>query len=177
MRRKIEHLLPPSPWVPPVQSPAAACLQAGDTTGGLAAGTLGSLAPWLRGAVAVAAHTSSLILHHTVVPSPMASPGPSCAEQTLIHGCPCRPFRKSGFRPSSATDKETVLTRAAPVAAEQSLGGGAGPPQHRAERQRVPGCVCVTTAQVCPLQPRHNKATAGWGGCCQCGRLLSMVRC
>lgn len=115
----------------------------------------------------MAAHTSSLTLHHTVVPSPMASPGPSCAGQTLIHGCPRRPFRKGGFRPSSATDEETVLTRAVPVAAEQSLRGGAGLPQHRAEQQRAPGCVCATTAQVCPSQPRHNKATAGWGGCCQ----------
>lgn len=111
----------------------------------------------------MAAHTSSLTLHHTVVHSPMASPGPPCAGQTLIHACPRTQFRKRGFKPSSATGKVTAFTRAA----EQSLGGGAGPPRHRAERQRVPGCVCATTAWVCPLQPRHNKATAGWGGCCQ----------
>lgn len=177
-RRKIEHLLPPPPWVPPVQSPAAACPQDGDTTGGLAAGALGPLALWLRGAVAVAAHTSSLTLHRTVVPSPTASPGSSCAGQTLIHGCPHRPFRKRDFRPPSATGKETVHTRAAPVAAEQSLRGGAGPPWHRAEWQRVPGCVRATTVQVRPSQPRHNKATAGWGGCCpaRCGPGPVLVR-
>lgn len=124
-------------------------------------------------------HLISDTAPHTVVPSPMASPGPPCAGQTLIHACPHRQFGKRGFRPSSATGKETVHTRAAPVAAEQSLGGGAGPPWHRAERQRVPGCVCATTAQVCPSQPRHNKATAGWGGCCQCtvqGALLVRQR-
>lgn len=73
----------------------------------------------------------------------------------------------------SGEGKETVHTRAAPVSAEQSLGEGAGPPGCRAEQQRVLGRVCAATAQVRPSQPRHNKATAGWGGPAQRGAALA----
>lgn len=43
--------------------------------------------------------------------------------------------------------KETVHTKAAPVAAEKSLWEGAGPPRCRAEWQHVPGVSFAALAQ------------------------------
>lgn len=58
-------------------------------------------------------HTPRPTLQHTALPSPTASPGSSRAGQTLIHGCPRRPFTK-GISNHQVQQAETVHRRAAP---------------------------------------------------------------